>query len=166
MESIHAWQLILKPYKFYPASHSDMVSCPRGPKQHNNLDIPTLFLMEIIKDLAVPFHQSIFYGSVIQVNKGAMVLTLVGLPGSRGFPDSSVGKESACNAGDPGLIPGLGRSTGKGIGCWLQYSWASLVAQLVKNPPATWEAWVQFLGWEDPLETGMATHSRRIPWTV
>ena len=53
-----------------------------------------------------------------------------------GFPDSSVGKESACNAGDPGLISGLGRSAGEGIGYPLQYSWASLVAQLVKNPPA------------------------------
>ena len=49
------------------------------------------------------------------------------------FPDSSVGKESACNAGDPGLIPGPGRSAGEGIGYPLQYSWASLVAQLVKN---------------------------------
>ena len=53
-----------------------------------------------------------------------------------GFPDSSVGKESACNAGDLGLIPGFGRSTGEGIGYPLQYSWASLVAQLVKNPSA------------------------------
>ena len=52
------------------------------------------------------------------------------------FPDSSVGKESACNAGDPSLIPGWGRSAGEGIGYPLQYSWASLVAQLVKNPPA------------------------------
>ena len=50
-----------------------------------------------------------------------------------GFPDSSVGKESVCNAGDPGLIPGSGRSTGEGIGYPLQYSWASLVAQVVKN---------------------------------
>ena len=56
--------------------------------------------------------------------------------------DSSVGKESACNAGDPGLIPGLGRSAGEGIGYPLQYSWASLVAQLVKKPPAMWEIWV------------------------
>ena len=54
----------------------------------------------------------------------------------QGFPDSSVGKESTCNAGDPGSIPGLGRSPGEGIGYPLQYSWASLVAQLVKNPPA------------------------------
>ena len=54
----------------------------------------------------------------------------------RGFPDSSVAKESACNPGDSGLIPGSGRSLGEGIGYSLQYSWASLVAQLVKNPPA------------------------------
>ena len=59
----------------------------------------------------------------------------------RGFPDSSVGKESACNAGDPGLTPGLGRSPGGGIATQLQYSWGSLVAQLVKNPPAMREAW-------------------------
>ena len=58
------------------------------------------------------------------------------------FPDSSVGKESACNAGDPGSIPGLGRSTGEGIGYPLQYSWASCVAQLVKNLPAMRETWV------------------------
>ena len=59
-----------------------------------------------------------------------------------GFPDSSVGKESTCNAGDSGLIPGLGRSAGEGIGYSLQYSWASPVAQLVKNPPAMQETWV------------------------
>jgi len=76
-----------------------------------------------------------------------------------GFPDSSVGKESACNAGDPSSIPGVGRSAGEGIGYPLQYSWASLVAQLVKNPPAMWETWVQSLSWEDLLEKGMPTHS-------
>ena len=53
-----------------------------------------------------------------------------------GFPDSSVGKESTCNAGDPSSVPGLGISTGEGIGYSLQYSWVSLVAQQVKNPPA------------------------------
>ena len=63
-----------------------------------------------------------------------------------GFPDSSVGKGFACNAVDPGLIPGLGRSPGEGIGYLFQYSWTSLVAQLVKNPPAMWETWVQSLG--------------------
>ena len=76
-----------------------------------------------------------------------------------GFPDSSVGKESTCNAGDPSSIPGLGRSTGEGTGYPFQYSWASLIAQLVKNPPAMQETWVQSLGWVDPLEKGMATHS-------
>ena len=87
-----------------------------------------------------------------------------------GFPDGSAGKESACNAGDPGSILGVGRSAGEGIGYPLQYSWASLVAQLVKNPLAMWETWAQSLGWEDPLEKRKATHSSvlawRIPWTV
>ena len=86
------------------------------------------------------------------------------------FPSSSAGKESACNAGDSDSIPGLGRSAGEGIGYPLQYSWASLVAQPVKNPPAVWETWVRSLGWEDPLEKGTATHSSilawRIPWTT
>ena len=58
---------------------------------------------------------------------------------SWGFPGSSPGKESAFSAGDPGSIPGLGRSSGKGIGYPIQYSWACLVAELVKNPPAMWE---------------------------
>ena len=59
-----------------------------------------------------------------------------------GFPDSSVGKESACNTGDSGSIPGLGRSAGEGIVYPRQCSQASVVAQLVKNPPAMWETWV------------------------
>ena len=63
-------------------------------------------------------------------------------PSSLGFPDSSVGKEFACNTGDPGLIPGSGRSTGEEIGYPLQYSWASLGVQLVKNSPAMQETWV------------------------
>ena len=71
-----------------------------------------------------------------------------------GFPDSSVGKESSCNAGDPSLIPGLGRSAGEGIGYPCQYSWASLVAQLVKNLPAMQEILVQPLGWEDSSGEG------------
>ena len=69
-----------------------------------------------------------------------------------GFPHSSVGKESACSAGDSSSTPGLGRSSGEGIGSPLQYSWASLVAQLVKNLPAMQESLVRFLGWEEPLE--------------
>ena len=75
-----------------------------------------------------------------------------------GFPDSSLGKESTCNAGDPSSIHESGRSTVEETGHPLQYSWASLVAQLVKNPPAMWETWVRSLGWEDPVEKGKATH--------
>ena len=82
------------------------------------------------------------------------------------FPDSSVGKESACSEGDPGLIPGLGRSAGEGIGYPLQYSWTSLVAQLVKYPLAMREMWVRSLGWEDPLEKGKATHSSTLTWRI
>ena len=63
-----------------------------------------------------------------------------------GFPGSSPGKESTCNVGDPGSIPGSERSPGKGIGYPLQFSWASLVAQLVKNLPAMRETWVRSLG--------------------
>ena len=90
-----------------------------------------------------------------------------------GLRDSSVGKESACNAGEPGLIPGSGRSTGEGIGYPLQYSRASLVAQLVKNPLAMWETWIHSLDWEDPLEKGKAPllvfwpgefHGLHSPW--
>ena len=91
------------------------------------------------------------------------------IPSDWGFRGNSAGQESACNSRDPGSIPGLGRSPGEGIGYPLQYSWASLVAQLVKNPPTMQESWVRFLGWEDPVEKGMATHSSiltwRIPWT-
>ena len=78
--------------------------------------------------------------------------------GSSAF-DSSVSKESTCNAGDPCSIPGSRRCSGEGIGYPLQYSWASLVPQLVRNLPAMWETWVRSLGWEDPLEKGKATHS-------
>ena len=64
------------------------------------------------------------------------------------------------------MIPGSGRSLEKGIGYSLHYSWASLVAQLVKNPPAIWETWVQSLGWEDPLEKQKATHSSILAWRI
>ena len=90
-----------------------------------------------------------------------------------GFPHSSVGKESACNVGDPSLISGSGGSPGEGIGYPLQYSRASLVAQLIKNPPTMQKTWVPSLGWEDSLEKGKAAHSSiledsmdwRIPWS-
>ena len=88
--------------------------------------------------------------------------------------DSSVDKESACNAGAPGSIPGSGRSAGEGIAYPLKvaqaYSWASLVAQLVNNLPAIWETCGRSLGWEDLLEKGKNTQSTilawRIPWTI
>ena len=82
------------------------------------------------------------------------------------FIYSSVGKESACNAGDPSSIPGLGRSPEEGIGYPLQHSWAPLVAQLVKNLPDMWETWVQSLRWEDALEKGKATHSSILAWRI
>ena len=89
---------------------------------------------------------------------------------TQGFPGSSVGKESTCNAGDPGSISGSGRSAGEEIGYLLQYSWASLVAQVVKNLPTMRETWVWSLSWKDTLEKGKATHSSilvwGIPWTV
>ena len=83
-----------------------------------------------------------------------------------GFPGSSAGKESTCNAGDPGSIPVSGRTTEEGIGYPLQYSWASLVAQLVKNTPAMQETPVRSLGREDPLEKGNATHSSILAWRI
>ena len=82
------------------------------------------------------------------------------------FPGISAGKESACSAGDPGSIPRLGRSPGEGTSYPVQYSWASLVAQMVKNPPAMQEIWVLSLGWEDSLEKGTATHSSILAWRI
>ena len=91
-------------------------------------------------------------------NPGWSVLRYLGFPG----------KESACNAGDLSSISGSGRSAGEGIGYPLQYSWTSLVTQLVKNLLEMWQAWVWSLGWENLLEKGKATHSSiwawRIPW--
>ena len=88
----------------------------------------------------------------------------------KGFPDTSAGKESPCNGGDTNLISGSGTCPGEGRGYPLQYSWASLVAQLINNLPAMRETWVWSLNWEDPLEKGKATYSSilawRIPWTL
>ena len=85
------------------------------------------------------------------------------------IPYSLAGKVSSCNAGDPSSIPRQGSYPGEAIGYPVQYSWASLVAQMVKNPPAMQETWGQSLGWEDSLEKETATHSSilawRIPWT-
>ena len=64
------------------------------------------------------------------------------------------------------MIPGSGRSAGEGIGYSLQYSWASLVAQMVKNLLAILETWNRSLGWEDPLEKGIATHCSILAWRI
>ena len=89
---------------------------------------------------------------------------------SMAFFGDSDSKESTCSAGDLGSFPGLGRSPGGGYGTPLQYFWASLVAELVKNLPAMWETWVRSLGWEDPLEERRewlpTLLAWRIPWTV
>ena len=85
---------------------------------------------------------------------------------SAGFSDSSVGKEPTCNAGDSGTIPGSGRSRGEGIDYPFQCSWASLVAQSVKNLPAMQETWVRSLGLDDPLEKEMATHPSILAWRI
>ena len=85
---------------------------------------------------------------------------------STGVPGGSAGKESACNAGDPGSVPGLSGSCREGIGYPIQHSWVSLVAQKVKNPPAMWETWIPSLSWEDPLEEGMKTHSNIFAWRI
>ena len=83
-----------------------------------------------------------------------------------GFPGGSAGKESAYNAEDPGSIPRSGRSPGEGISYPLQFSWASLVTQMVKNLPAVWDTWLRSLGWEDPVEEGTATHSSILAWRI
>ena len=86
--------------------------------------------------------------------------------GKPGFLGSSARKESTCNAGDPVSILGSGRSPGEGIGYLLQYSWASLGAKMVKNPPAILETWVQCLVWADPLEKCMAMRSSILAWGI
>ena len=82
------------------------------------------------------------------------------------FPGVSEVKASASNAGDQDSIPGLGRSPGEGISYPFQYSWASLLAHAVKNPPAMQETWVQSLGWEDPLKKEMTTHTSILAWGI
>ena len=83
-----------------------------------------------------------------------------------GFPGSSAGKESACSAVDPSSIPGSESYPEEGKGFPLHYSWASLVARVVKNLPAMRETWVRSLSQEDPLEEGMATHSSILAWRI
>ena len=132
-------------------------------------NFPQFALIHTVKGFGIPslsgFHSPGHY-SPASVTSGSDTTHLKTI---LAFSHSSAGKESACDVGDPGSIPGSGRSRGEGIGYPLQCSWASLVTQLVKKPPAVQETCVQSLGWEDPLEKGKATHSSilawRIPWT-
>ena len=101
----------------------------------------SLFLFSFLLSLLHAFLILVF--SFLKTNKLSPV---------ENFPGSSVGRESACNAGDPSSIPGSGRSSGEQIGYPLQYSQAFLVAHLVMNPPAIWKTWVWSLGWEGPLK--------------
>ena len=114
-------------------------------------------------------HTSAMFPSIVRKQRTAG-FSLFLLQWHRSGLHTSPGKESACNAGDSSSIPVLARSPGEGIGYLLQYSWVSLLTQMVKNTLATQETWVQSLGWEDPLERGKATHCSilawRIPWTV
>ena len=111
-------------------------------------------------------HLTVYIWVPLWVNLWVRSWNWVTISACFGFPGSSPGKESACNAEDPGSIPGLGRCPGEGIGYPLQDSWASLVAQTVKNPPAMWQIWVRYLGQEDPLEGGLATHSSILAWRI
>ena len=115
------------------------------------------FLIHFLKmeDIRENFKFSIFTRDKISINLWIW-----------GFPHSSVGKESTCNARDPSSIPGSGRSSAEGIDYPLQYSWASLVAHLVRNPPAMWETWVWSLGWEDPKEEGNTNDSSILAWRI
>ena len=128
---------------------------------------PISLLLPVFDIYIIIFKLSLFFNCLGNPN---VLKSLVLIPHTLGFPGSSAGKESSCNAGDPSLIPGSGKSAGEGIGYPLQYSWAFLLTQLVKNLPAMWETLVRSLGWEDVLEKGTATHCSilawRTPWTV
>ena len=120
--------------------------------------------MKVRKNLLSPRYVSLRMNNIEEAVK--MLLKSIWDLIKTGYLGSSADKESTCNAGDPSLSPGSVRSPGEGIGYSLQYSWASLVAQMVKNPPAMRETWIQSLGWEGSLEEGMATHSGILAWRI
>ena len=139
------------------------------PDSHSH---PPAFLIFVWLLISVPLphiwarEDSFIYSVLKHLLKKKKTFIEFILYASWGFPNSSFGKESACNSGDPGSIPESGRSAGEGIGYPLQYSWASSPAQLVKNLCAMWENWVRPLGWEGPLEKGKATHSSTLAWRI
>ena len=111
-------------------------------------------------------RQRISSSTILLISPNFTLLTCNAFTTHAGFPGSWTGEESVCNTRGPGLIPRLGRSPGEGIGYLLQYFWAALVAQMVKNLTAVWETWVLSLCWEDPLEKGKAIHSSILAWII
>ena len=135
---------------------------PKAGSFRSNSSSAIYSLLTLFNLINISFPQ--FFFKLKKKTKNCFLYHIVAFV--NGLPGSSVGKESACNSGDPSSIHGLGRSAGEGIGYPLQDSWVSLVAQLVKNLSAMRETWVQSLGWEDPLEKGKATHSSILAWRI
>ena len=108
----------------------------------------------------------LFFWSSWKITRSKWQFPLLNMTTYQGFPDTSVGKKFSWSSGDFGLIPRSGRSLGEEIVYPHQYSWASLVAQPVKNLAAMQETWVRPLGWEDPLEKGTAAHSSILTLTI
>ena len=126
-----------------------------------SMDMGLSKLWDIVKD------REAWHAAVHKVVKSQTRLSHWTTMWNVSIPDSSAVKESSSNAGDPGSIHGLGRSTGEGMGYSLQYSWASLMAYLVRNPSAMWETWVWSLGWEDsPGEGKGQGRGRKGPHTM
>ena len=150
--------------EFYILSPSCKQHPNQGREHHQSLRGPSVLLPVTFPPKCLPFYHAaeISFWTLDEQTDCICSLVLAAF----GFSDSSVGKESSCNARDAGLIPGSGRSPGEEIGYPLQDSWASLGAQLVKNPPAMRETWVWSLGWEDPLKKGKATHSSILAWVA
>ena len=119
-----------------------------------------IFQARIMKNIFISHsRESFIQGSNLSLASPALAGRFFTTSTTWGFWGCSAGKESTCNAGGPSWIAALGRSPGEGIGYLFQYSWASPVAQMVKNLPTMRETWVRILGWEDTLEEGMTTHS-------
>ena len=134
--------------------HNNSKHFSSGPKQESDHHFSfslTLYFTHHLSTMSKALFQALMM--IYEWKKGVL-------------PGSSAAKESACNVGDPSLITGSGRSPREGIGYPLQYSWASLVAQPVENPPVMRETWVRSLGGEHPLEKGMATHSSILTWRI
>ena len=139
----------------------------RNGKERLNSQNP---ILEQLSRLRKYFAKAIVWKPKCVSRLGTWVNKIILLRVCMGFSDSSVGRESACNAGDPSSIPASGRSAREGIGYSLQYSWPSLVAQLVRNPPAMgrpgFDPWVRKTPWRKEQLTHSSILAWRIPWTV